>query len=291
MENLIGFVGLGSIGCPVVKNLLDSGFNIQVYNRSFIDEKISSLNGIKICPSAKEAAKGCKYFLLCVTDDSAVENVLFGLDGASKSLQQGSIIIDLSTISPWKARSLAKRFLKQQITYIDAPVTGGTEGALLGELTMFLGCRNTLKEKILPILDSIASNYYFFDEVGKGQEVKAINQILIAGTYSALSEAIALGQNLGLPMEVVIKALQQGAASSWALSNRSEFMLKNDYPLGFKLELHHKDLDIALRTAEMSGINLPVTKTVRDIESSLIEQGYGNEDISVLRKSIVKKNS
>ena len=288
MGNLLGFVGLGAIGLPIAQNLLKSGFEIQVHTRSNIYEKCSSLKGAKICSSSKEAAQGAKIFLLCVTDDEAVEDVLFGKEGAYKSLQKGAIIIDFSTISPSKAKFIFDRFRSNGIRYIDAPVTGGTEGARLGELTIFLGCKPNLFTKISHILDTISSHCYCFDEVGKGQEVKVINQILIAGIYSALSEAIALGQNLELPMDLVVQALNKGAASSWALSNRAQYMLENKYPLGFKLELHHKDLGIALLTAEGNGLQLPITSTVRELESELIAQGYGNEDISVLRKSIVK---
>ena len=122
--------------------------------------------------------------------------------------------------------------------------------------------------------------------MGKGQEVKALNQILVAGTYAAVAEAIALGEALKLPMNKVIEALQKGAASSWALSNRSKGMLKDNYPLGFKLHLHHKDLSIALKTAKESGLHLPIASIVKELEEGLIKEGYKNADVSVLRRSI-----
>ena len=282
----IGFVGLGAIGFPIARNLATAGFDLRVHTRSRTAENANEFRDSICCSSPSEVSREVDLLFICVSDDEAVEDVIFGSYGAFKSLEQGSFIIDLSTISPSKSKNIAQRCTKNNITYIDAPVTGGTEGAKGGTLTMFLGCDNNVFTTLKPILKFIAKNFYCFGCVGKGQEVKAINQILVAGSYAAVAEAIALGQSLDLPMSKVIEALGKGAASSWALSYRSQAMLQNLYPLGFKLELHHKDLAIALKTATDSGLNLPVTSLVKDIEKSLIQKGYGNEDISVLRRAI-----
>ena len=154
---------------------------------------------------------------------------------------------------------------------------------------MFLGCKNQKINEIKPILELIAKNIYCFGSVGKAQEVKAINQILVAGSYASVAEAIALGETFELPMDLVLEALQTGAASSWALSNRSESMLNDRYPLGFKLKLHHKDLSIALAAAKEFGVELPITSKVREIEESLIKEGFGDEDIAVLKRSIADR--
>ena len=272
---------------PIAINLIKAGFKLQVYARSLRDEKSQFLKLVKTCKNSKEVATGTKYLLLCVTDDEAVEEVLFGENGAFETLANESIIIDFSTISPAKARSISDRVLEKDIIYIDAPVTGGTEGAISAELTVFLGCKISTKERISPILNSIASRVYCFESVGKGQEVKAINQVLIAGIYSSLSEAIALGEGMNLPMEKVVESLKYGAAGSWALSNRSNYIIKDKYPLGFKLELHFKDLGIAINISKQLGLKLPILSAVSDIESNLIQQGYGDQDISVLRRSII----
>ncbi len=287
-KNKIGFVGLGAIGLPIATNLIKAGFQLRVHTRSRQAESSKYLKGSQPCESPAETADRCDVFMLCVSNEIAVENILFGYKGAAESLKKGSIVIDLSTISPYKAQAFAAKLAKKNITYIDAPVTGGTEGAMNGSLTIFLGCDNVFLTKIDSILYTIACKVYPFGEVGKGQEVKAINQILVAGSYAAVAEAIALGQELHLPMDLVVEALSQGAASSWALANRSQAMLKDNYPLGFKLELHHKDLNIALKIAEDSGLVLPITKKVRDLEEELIKEGYNEDDISVLRKSIKK---
>ncbi|KGG35595.1 2-hydroxy-3-oxopropionate reductase [Prochlorococcus sp. SS52] len=286
----MAFVGLGTIGLPIAANLISAGFKMKVHTRSRKAEKDKRLKGAISCSSPKEVVKGCEVLLICVSDDEAIEEVLFSSQGAYKNLKKKSLVIDFSTISPAKSRSIAKRLAKQNVDYIDAPVTGGTEGANKGSLTIFLGCKDIFLKEIIPFLKPIATNIYCFGEVGKGQEVKAINQILVAGSYAAVAEAIALGEQLDLPMDAVIKALQTGAASSWALSNRSNAMLKDEYPLGFKLGLHYKDLSIALNTAESIGLELPITKKVREIEKELISEGFENEDVSVLKRSIRKSS-
>ena len=140
--NKVGFVGLGAIGLPIATNLLRAGFHLQLHTRSRKAEKGKSLIGSRSCSSPKEALGDCDIAFICVSDDIAVEDVLFGLDGGYKSLKEGSLVIDMSTISPRKARTISKRLKKKHIEYIDAPVSGGTEGAKKGTLTMFLGCDN-----------------------------------------------------------------------------------------------------------------------------------------------------
>ncbi len=285
-NKILGVLGLGSIGLPIASNLLSAGFNLHLHTRSHQEKKAECLRGAKFFPTPQETAKDCDVFLICVTDDEAVEEVIFSSTGIYESLKRNSNVIDMSTISPAKARSISKRLLERGISYIDGPVTGGTEGAKAGTLSMFLGCTKEKLKEFQSVLEVIATNIFCFDEVGRGQEVKVLNQILVAGSYAALAEAVALGESLGLPMNLVIDSLQGGAASSWALTHRSEAMLKNKYPLGFKLALHYKDLSIAINSAKEVGLNLPITSKVREIEKLLIDAGYADKDVSVLRKAI-----
>ena len=284
----LGFIGLGSIGLPIAANLTKAGFKLKVHTRSREAENDIRLKGTKSCSSPKEAAHDSSVLIICVSDGNAVDEVIFGEEGASTSLSKGSIIIDLSTISPSKSRLISSKLANKEIKYIDAPVTGGTEGAINGDLTIFIGTNRQIFSKVEHILDVIGSKLFIFDDVGKGQEVKAINQILVAGSYASVAEAISLGESLDLPMKKVIEALSGGAASSWALSNRSTSMLENNYPLGFKLQLHHKDLSIALRIAEQSRLRLPLCQTILELEEELIKDGYKNEDLAVLKRSIIK---
>ncbi len=280
----VGFIGLGSIGLPIASNILKAGYSLKVHNRNRIVEQDISIKDAERCKSPADAASGCRSIILCLSDHSAVDMVLFGDMGAISSLEPGSIVIDCSTISPNKSKEFSQRLIKHEVSYIDAPVTGGTEGAAAGELTIFAGGDKKKIELVKEILESFSKNLYHFGKVGKGQEVKAINQILVAGCYASVAEAISLGAKLDLPMDMVIDALQTGAGSSWALNHRAHSMLQNSYPLGFKVELHNKDLGIALESASQVALNLPLTEMIKSIEEDLIKLGFKNDDISALHR-------
>ena len=282
----VAFIGLGALGLPMAVNLQAAGYSLQVHTRSRLAESDPGLAGALPAASPAEAAAGCSALLLCVSDDAAVESVLWGEQGAGPALEQGSLVIDCSTISPSTAKAMAERLAKRDIAYIDAPVTGGTEGAKAGTLTVLCGGDTAAVDKARPLLEVIGTSIHHFGDVGSGQQVKAINQVLVAGSYAAVAEAITLGQHLQLPMQQVVNALRQGAAGSWALEHRSQAMLNDDYPLGFKLALHHKDLGIALDAALQTGLKLPITEAVHDQEQALMDAGLGNADVSALRRSL-----
>ena len=277
-------VGLGAIGLPMAVNLRRAGFALQVHTRSRTAERSADLAGAVACASPASVAQNVDVLLVCVSDDSAVEEVLFGADGAAASLRKGSVVLDCSTIAPATAIACAERLVNAGVHYLDAPVTGGTEGAVAGTLTLLVGGEAEALDRARPLLEVIGSSIHHFGSVGMGQQVKAVNQVLVAGSYAAVAEAIALGQRLQLPMEAVVTALKQGAAGSWALSHRSTAMLEGEYPLGFRLDLHHKDLNIALSSGREVGLEMPVTHLVQQLEAELISRGYGNEDVSTLRR-------
>ena len=194
------------------------------------------------------------------------------------------MVLDCSTIAPATAERCAERLARQDVHYLDSPVTGGTEGAQRGSLTVLVGGASEQLERVRPILEVIGAAIHHFGAVGRGQQVKVVNQVLVAGSYAAVAEAVALGQQLDLPMQTVIDALKNGAAGSWALEHRSTAMLNGTYPLGFRLSLHHKDLGIALNSAEAVQLNLPVTRLVEQLERDLIKNGHGDEDVSALHR-------
>ncbi len=280
----LAFVGLGALGVPMASNLLAEGYDLQVHSRSRAPEKNHALKGSRPCSSPAEVAAGCNALLVCVSDDKAVEAVLFGREGAASTLSAGSVVVDFSTIAPETAMTISERLANQGVGYIDAPVTGGTEGALNGSLTVLVGSNEENFRRAKPILEVVGESIHHFGPVGSGQQVKLLNQILVAGSYVALAEAIALGERLGLAMEPVISALKHGAAGSWALNHRSQAMLEDSYPLGFKLSLHHKDLGIALDTAASVGLELPIASKVKFMEEQLIRQGHSLEDVSALKR-------
>ena len=280
----VGMVGLGALGLPIAVNLRRAGLTLQVHTRSRRAENDPELSGACRCKNPAATAENVDVLLLCVSDDSAVNDVLFGQDGAAEQLEPGSIVIDCSTISPKGAQQAAAQLERIGVRYIDAPVTGGTEGARAGTLTVLVGGDAAVLAKVRPLLDVIGGSVHHIGPVGRGQQAKAVNQVLVAGSYAAVAEAIALGQQLKLPMQQVIEALGSGAAGSWALNHRSEAMLQGNYPLGFKLSLHRKDLGIALETANSVELDMPITALVEQLETDLIQQGYGNDDVSALHR-------
>ena len=280
----IGMVGLGALGLPMAVNLHQAGLSLQVHTRSRRGENDPQLHGTQRCVNPAAAAENVDVLLLCVSDDTAVNQVLFGQNGAADRLQAGSIVIDCSTISPKGAQQAAAQLQQIGVDYIDAPVTGGTEGARAGTLTVLVGGDTAVLAKVRPLLEVIGGSIHHIGPVGRGQQAKAVNQVLVAGSYAAVAEAIALGQRLELPMEQVIDALKTGAAGSWALEHRSTAMLNGSYPLGFRLSLHRKDLGIALDAAKAVQLDLPVTTLVEQLELDLINNGHGDEDVSTLHR-------
>ena len=280
----LGFVGLGALGLPMAINLHRAGFRLRVHTRSRRAETHPELEGAARCDSPATTSAGVDVLLLCVSDDAAVEAVLFGPNGAASQLTAGSVVLDCSTIAPATAQRCAELLARQNVHYLDAPVTGGTEGAKRGSLTVLVGGTSEILERIRPILEVIGGSIHHFGSVGRGQQVKAVNQVLVAGSYAAVAEAVALGQRLDLPMPKVIDALKNGAAGSWALEHRSTSMLEGTYPLGFRLRLHRKDLGIALDAARVAQLDLPVTTLVEQLELDLIQKGHGDEDVSALHR-------
>ena len=280
----LGFIGLGAIGLPMAANLCHAGFQLNVHTRSRSAETAPELQGARSCASPAVAADAVDVLLICVSDDQAVETVLFGSDGAASTLRPDSVVVDCSTIAPATAMACAERLAQQGIHYLDAPVTGGTEGAKAGTLTLLVGGESTALASVRPVLEVIGSTIHHFGPVGRGQQVKAVNQVLVAGSYAAVAEAMALGERLDLPMDQVVEALKSGAAGSWALNHRSAGMLAGRYPLGFRLALHHKDLGIALEAAESVQLELPISRRVRQLEADLMQRGHGDEDVSALHR-------
>ena len=286
----LGFIGLGAIGLPMATNLCQAGVPLAVHTRSRHAETAPGLQGARPCASPAEAAEAADVLLICVSDDAAVETVLFGADGAASALRPGSVVVDCSTIAPATALACAERLARQGISYLDAPVTGGTEGAKAGTLTLLVGGEPEALERTRPILEVIGGTIYHFGPVGRGQQVKAVNQVLVAGSYAAVAEAMALGERLDLPMDQVVEALKHGAAGSWALEHRAPGMLAGRYPLGFKLALHHKDLGIALDAAKSVQLELPISNLVQQLEEGLMQQGHGDEDVSALHRQFRAKS-
>ena len=200
--------------------------------------------------------------------------------------QPGTLVIDMSTISPKATRVIAAQLATKQIAMLDAPVSGGSEGAKNSTLSIMVGGETDQLERAMPVLQAMGQTITHVGPIGAGQTTKAINQIIVAGTFWAVAEGLALGLKAELDMEKVVQAVGGGAAGSWAFTNRSGNMLENTYPLGFRMRLHRKDLLIALETARELGLPLPMAAYVEQIENGLISQGFGDEDMSAIARSL-----
>jgi 3-hydroxyisobutyrate dehydrogenase-like beta-hydroxyacid dehydrogenase len=262
-------------------NLLAAGFPLRVHNRSAGPEQPLLAGGAQLATSPAAAACGAALLCLCVSDDQAAQAVIAQ---ASGGLAPGALVVDFSTIAPATSRSLAKHLATRQVAYLDAPVTGGTEGARAGSLSVLVGGAAVDLERARPVLEVVGGRINHLGPVGAGQQAKAVNQVLVAGSYAAVAEALALGQRLGLPMRQVCEALRAGAAGSWALDNRAANMLEGHFPLGFRLALHRKDLAIALEAAAEAGLELPISRLVAALEDDLLNAGHGDDDVSALAR-------
>ena len=275
----VAFLGLGCLGQPMAANLLRAGVPLTVHNRTRTKEEVLAAQGAQRAATPAAAVTEAAVVMLCLSDDAAVVEVL-----SAAPLRPGALVIDTSTISPGTSRRLAQQLQHQGVAYLDAPVTGGTEGAQAGTLSVLVGGAAADLERARPLLEVIGRSISHFGPVGCGQEAKAVNQVLVAGSYAAVAEALALAQRLGLPQAELVEALKHGAAGSWALEHRSRQMIENTYPFGFRLALHHKDLTIALEAAAGQQLDLPITAQVAAMETALLDAGHGDEDVSALAR-------
>jgi len=282
----IGFVGLGTMGAAMAANLARAGFAVTAWNRT--PGRASELDelGVRRAATPAEVAAGSDVVVVCVSDTPDVESVLFGPDGISGGTSDGSLVIDCSTISPAASRDVAARLRVSGVAMVDAPVSGGSEGAQKATLTIFVGGDASDVERAQPVLAALGKTITHVGPIGSGQAVKAVNQVILAGTYLGVAEGIVLAMKSGLDVEQVVEALGGGAAQSWVLANRSGRMIANDYPLGFKVALHRKDLGIALDLANERGADLPVASLAAELETSLIGDGHADDDMSALARSI-----
>ncbi len=286
----VAFLGLGALGAPMAGRLLAAGFPLTIHNRTRGAEEPLAASGAIRAATPAEAAASSELIALCLSDDLAVEDVLFAQGGVAEGVSPGALVIDFSTISAATSSRLAGRLRELGVGYLDAPVTGGTEGARAGTLSVLCGGASDHLDRARPLLEVVGARISHFGPVGSGQQVKAVNQILVAGSYAALAEGLALARAQGLPLQQVCAALEGGAAGSWALQNRASQMIENTYPLGFRLALHRKDLGIALETAASAGVDLPISARVAGIEDALISAGHGDEDVSALARWFTETN-
>jgi 3-hydroxyisobutyrate dehydrogenase len=278
------------MGAAMAANLARAGFTLTVWNRTpGRDEDVVAL-GARRAATPREVATHSDLVVMCVTDSPQVDEILFTEGGLAEGLRNGSLIIDCSTISPLATLDFASRVTPSGAAWVDAPVSGGSEGALRGTLSIMVGGSDNDVRRASPILAAMGTTITHVGALGAGQWTKAINQVILAGTYLGVAEGVTLGLRAGLDMDKVVTALSGGAAASWILTNRSARMIEDDYPLGFKLALHRKDLGIALALARETGAQLPVATMAAQFEDELIAEGHGDEDNSALARSVRRRS-
>lgn len=282
----VGFVGLGTMGGAMAANVARAGFEVTAWNRT--PGRAADLEdlGIRLVESATAVAAASDLVITIVSDTPDVEMVLFGAQGVAAGVAPGSLVADMSTIAPSATRGFAARLASQGVGMLDAPVSGGSEGAKHGTLTIFVGGDAADLERARPVLAAMGTTITHVGPIGAGQAVKAVNQVILAGAYLGVAEGIVLAIKAGLDVEQVVAALSGGAAQSWVLANRSGRMLANAYPLGFKVALHRKDLGIALQLARETGAVLPVSALCEQLETGLIGKGHGDDDVSAVARAI-----
>lgn len=282
----VAFLGLGTMGAAMAANLARAGFAVTGWNRTpGRGAELADL-GVSMASTPAEAVANVDIAVICVSDTPDVEAILFGQDGVVDGARPGTLIVDCSTIAPSASWDFAARLAERDLSMVDAPVSGGSEGAQNATLTIFIGGDAADVERARPVLTAMGRTITHVGPIGAGQAVKAVNQVIIAGTYLGVAEGIVLAIKAGLDVNQVVGALGGGAAQSWILANRSGRMLDNDYPLGFKVSLHRKDLGIALDLAEQLGAVLPISALAAQLETGLIAAGHGDDDMSALARSI-----
>jgi 3-hydroxyisobutyrate dehydrogenase len=278
----VGFVGLGTMGSAMAANLARAGFHLTVWNRT--PSKVEALRGLGAAAAASplHVGRASDVVVACLPDSPQVAEVLFGPEGLAEGLLAGSLFIDCSTISPSSAREFGARLAAQGIAMLDAPVSGGSEGAKTGTLSIMVGGEPSDVERAHPVLGAMGRRVTHLGPIGSGQVAKAVNQVILCGTYLGVAEGVVLAMKAGLDAELLVDALADGAADSWVLENRSKQMIADRYPLGFKIALHRKDLAIALELSRNVGAVLPVAALAATFEDGLIATGHGDDDNSAL---------
>jgi 2-hydroxy-3-oxopropionate reductase len=282
VEETVGFVGLGVMGAPMAHNLVGAGVALVVHNRSPAAVEELRAEGASAAATPREVAERSAVTITMLPDSSDVTAVVEGPDGILAGASAGNLVIDMSTISPIVARRLAERAREVGVQMLDAPVSGGDVGAREATLSIMVGGEEAAFERALPILKLLGKTVRRVGGHGAGQVVKACNQVVVALTIEALSEALVLGSKAGVVPEAILGVLGGGLAGSRVLDVRGSGMVAHRFTPGFRAELHHKDLGIALETARDAGVSLPVTALVDQMLASLRQNGDGARDHSAL---------
>jgi 2-hydroxy-3-oxopropionate reductase len=286
-EESIGFIGLGIMGRPMALNLLRAGYSLVVHNRTRAKEEELVSEGARAADSPREVASQCDVLITMLPDSPDVEQVyLGGDDGVIAGARSGQLLIDMSSIAPAVARAVSDAAREVGADALDAPVSGGDVGAREGTLSIMVGGSDDAFKRAAPLFDVLGKTVIYMGPPGAGQTAKACNQILVAVTIEAVSEALVLASKAGVDPDRLIEVLSGGLAGNKVMEVRRRNFLEHDFTPGFKLSLHHKDLGIALRTARELGVYVPTTAIVDQMLAALKAAGDGGLDHSALLRGV-----
>jgi len=281
----VGFIGPGIMGAPMAANLINGGHELFVYGRSSVPAALTDA-GAKRCASPREAAEQAQIVFIIVSDTPDVEQVLFGENGVASGLGKGQIVVDMSSISPMATKAFAAKINALGSKYLDAPVSGGEVGAKAGSLTIMVGGPADTFETVKPLFELMGKNITRVGENGDGQTTKVANQIIVALNLQAVSEALLFASKAGADPAKVRQALMGGFASSRILEVHAERMIKRTFDPGFRIELHQKDLNLALQAARALGLSLPHTASAQELMNAVAAHGGSKLDHSALCQAV-----
>jgi 3-hydroxyisobutyrate dehydrogenase len=286
MSETIGFIGLGIMGQGMARNLLKAGFPLRVWNRTHSKTEMLVAEGATAATNPADLATHSNIIIICVSDTPDVEMVLLGENGVLAGAKPGSLVIDCSTISPEATQRMAEALAQKGVHLLDAPVSGGSEGAAKGTLSIMVGGEAAHFERALPVFQAMGKTITHVGPTGAGQMVKLVNQILVVVTMLGVSEALLFAQAGGLDLAKTLTAVSGGAAGSWMLSNRGPQVIARDWRPGFTIDLQQKDLRLVLDTADTLGVPLLGVSTVFNLYRTLQQQGLGAEGNHALVKAL-----
>ncbi len=281
----VGFVGLGIMGKPMALNLIKGGHTLFLNSRSGVPKELTDAGG-KACASPKEVAQQADIIITMVPDTPDVEKVLFGASGIAEGLSKGKTVVDMSSISPIETKQFANKINKLGCDYVDAPVSGGEVGAKNAALTIMVGAPQAAFDKVKPLFELMGKNITLVGGNGDGQTCKVCNQIIVALNIEAVSEALVFASKAGADPAKVRQALMGGFAASRILEVHGERMIKRTFDPGFRIELHQKDLNLALQGAKAMGVSLPNTATAQELFNSCSANGGAKSDHSAMVKAL-----
>jgi len=273
----VGFIGLGTMGAPMARHLLDAGHRVAVWNRTPAKVVPLAAGGARIAESPADAARGAEVVFVCVGDAPDVEAVLFGESGVAHGLESGSIVVDTSTISPMAEIAFAEKIERLGGRYLDAPVTGGQKGAIEGTLSFMVGGEVSDLERVKPLLSAMGKKVFHAGGIGSGQKLKLVNQLVCSIHLLALGEGLAIARAQGLDLVQTRDLLISGAARSWAIDIYGDKIIKDDFTPGFFLKWQAKDVRIAQAAARDLGLSLPGLDLAAEQLAEAMRRGLGEE--------------